>query len=304
LKLLILSVDDTILKHIFSWPVRELGAVAEVYAGDDPNEPPTRAIKTHIARHQPDVVAISGVCEGPKVVPVQCAKWIRDHCRSVHVCWDAADPPWHPWLKAYKEAGCFDLCIAADGSEHEAVDLSLPTPVDPAYYEDWDKHERTVQLGFSGSIGEGSPRQHTLRQLEGLVTVQRRDHIHHPYGRNADFYKRCWAAVNDANTTFRRLHMKARVVEAALAGCLLFETYGSPTSKWLTPGEEYIEYTNTNEIREFRLPQFHETCKQFGQRARAKMLQHGPAEFWAAVTGNKGEQRWNSVIKESKPVTT
>ena len=73
------------------------------------------------------------------------------------------------------------------------------------------------------------------------------------------------------------------MVEAGLAGCLLFERRGSPVRNWFTPDVDYVEYGSAEEIvARVKAPEFEETARQYGERLRAKMP--SPVEFWQRVT--------------------
>ncbi len=110
-----------------------------------------------------------------------------------------------------------------------------------------------------------------------------------PYEQNAEFYKNCQAVLNVAYTSGERLQCKARAIEAALAGCLLFETSGSPTQEWLRPEIDYLTYNSPEEVRAtVNHRNFDEMCRHFGQRAREAVLALDlPRRFWSAVMGEQ-----------------
>jgi len=287
-QLLILLLEADILEGVLSWPIRELGAKVLFYRTD-------AQIKLYVEAHRPDVVLLDEPCGGPSKPLPETLHWLKQQCRSVRVVWDATDTPWHGYLESYARQDTFSLTVAADGAvdwPHRAgTDVSLPTPVDPQWYESRGTVERTVRLGFSGSIGTQGPRQRVIGDLQkdGLLTVRQRGEVQFPYSANADFYKTCQAVLNVAHTSSGRLQCKARAIEAALAGCLLFETHGSPLQNWLTPGLDYIDYTEPEQVRAMLgRPDIMQRAQEYGERARAKVLGYGfPRMFWSAVMGEQ-----------------
>ena len=284
-KLLVLLLEDDILGGVLSWPIRELGAKVRFYTKAD-------HIRRAVEVNEPDVVLIDMPCGGPSMPSPETLAWIKAQCRSVRVVWDVSDTAWHEYLEVYRAQETFDCVIAADGAtewpHREGVDVSLPTPVDPQWYEG-PPQERVHRLGFSGSVGNTGPRHTILGDLEadGTLTTRYRGPRNLPYSGNADFYRQCRAVINVAHTTSGRLQCKARCIEAALAGCLLFETHGSPLNKWLEPERDYWEYETPEEVRSICNRQdFNAQCKVFGERARAKVLELDlPRRFWGAVMG-------------------
>ena len=286
-QLLILLLEADILEGVLSWPIRELGAKVLFYKTD-------AQIKLYVQAHEPDVVLLDEPCGGPMKPHPETLAWLKQQCRSVRVVWDATDTPWHGYLEAYKRDDAFHAVIAADGAtdwpHREGIDWSFPTAVDPSWY-DVVGESRSVRLGFSGSCGTLGPRKDILGNLQGDGTLKLRPRLEvlYPYSHNADFYKQCQAVLNVAHTSSGRLQCKARAIEAALAGCLLFETRGSPTEHWLTPGIDYVEYDTPEDVRAFcNQGDFTEQCRCYGKRARAKVLGYDfPRMFWSAVMGEQ-----------------
>lgn len=136
------------------------------------------------------------------------------------------------------------------------------------------------------------------------------------YAGYIDYVKGCQAIINTSWTSYAwRKNSKGRVNEAALAGCLLFETGGSSTRHWFTPGEEYLEYGDhtglqydhkvgpesvapdrdrkvaecmplvAEEIRAvLSRPDFDEYAEAMGARMKARLLRdYGPEKFWNIV---------------------
>ena len=285
-KLLVLLLEADILEGVLSWPIRELGAKVCFYRTD-------AHIKLYVEAHKPDVVLLDMPCGGPSMPTMETLAWLKRQCRSVRVVWDATDTPWHGYLEQYREQDAFDLVLAADGAvewPHRPCDQSLPTPVDPKHYEG-TYGSRTIRLGFSGSCGTLGVRKDILGNLQqdGTLAVRRREAAQMPYSHNAEFYKMCHAVLNVAATSVsQRPQCKARAIEACLAGCLLFETRGSPLSNWLTPNVHYTEYSTPEEVRAaVNHPTFTEQCKEIGMEASRRVRDLDlPQRFWSTVMGN------------------
>lgn len=280
MKLLILVLEDDILGGVLSWPKRELGAKVLFYR--NPSD-----VRRLVEAHEPDVVLLDEPC--PPILDLSTLLWAKTKCRLVRIVWDATDTPWHGFLQERIDGNAFDAIIAADGATdwpHRDCDVSLPTPVDPAWYETGRGCERTVRLGFSGSCGTLGPRKDILGNLQqdGALTVRKREGLNLPYEHNAEFYKRCHAVLNVAHTSSGRLQCKARAIEAALAGCLLFETRGSPLSNWLLAGIDYLEYDTPDDVRRYLAEFGTTTASGYGERARKRVLELDlPKRFWVRV---------------------
>ena len=285
MKLLILLLEADILGGVLSWPIRELGAKVLFYRKAED-------VVRYVAAHEPDVVLLDEPC--PPILDLATLLWVKQRCRLTRVVWDATDTPWHPHLQERIDGNAFDAIIAADGATdwpHRDCDVSLPTPVDPAWYVQ-NPEQRSVRLGFSGSCGTLGPRKDILGNLQqdGLLTVRRREALQFPYEHNAEFYKLCHAVLNVAHTSSGRLQCKARAIEAALAGCLLFETRGSPLSRYgFEPNIDYFEYDTPEEVRSLcNRPGFEHFCLTMGANARKKVLALDlPRRFWSAVMGEQ-----------------
>lgn len=285
-KLLILALDHFTDDQVFSWPVKHLGAVVEVYGGA---RAPDHRIAQAVRRHQPDVVVWSGVCGGESMPPGHFLRSLRDNCRSAMICWDAGHKDWHPYLEEYKRHDTFDLVAAVDGSfdwPRRKQDLPALCPINPEWYDVVGHEERPIGLGFMGSFDADSRRGRVLADLGNLVTVRRRTGEPGAYKDYADFMLQCRATVNVAHSAGDGpMHVKARCVEAAWAGCMLFETRGSPLRKWVDP-LSFVEYESVADIQ--RVMGYwadDPEMKGMGEWLRQEMQPHHPRHFWARVMG-------------------
>lgn len=169
---------------------------------------------------------------------------LRDIAPSIHICFDAADEPWHPLLAEYSAAGCFDLQVSIDGVRGTPVDLVTVAPVNPAFF-DGPGPDRTIRCGFSGNIGlQGDvptdQRGTILGPLiaSGLVERRQRDVTESDsYTDHVEFMRKCRIIINTSFAGSGTVHhVKQRVFESAFAGCALLENDASPVGDWLPAG--------------------------------------------------------------------
>jgi len=80
-----------------------------------------------------------------------------------------------------------------------------------------------------------------------------------------------------------RTHVKGRVIETGLAGATLIEQINAETKRWFIPGEDYLTYSNINEIRQ----QIHwigshpdDAQKMAGSLHDKVIREHSPKVFW------------------------
>lgn len=213
----------------------------------------------------------------------------------VHLCSDAADPPWWPLLREYAAMGCFSLQVAIDGNDNwpgAEQGLTLLTPVDPANFQHVPKHtEREIVCGYGGNAGSpGGMRRSILWEVatHNLLTFRLRDESE--YEGYCRFLQNCRMSLNAPHTgTEQKMHVKGRVIESGLAGCCLLEVVDSPTNKWFEPGLDYLEYASIDQCRDYVRALSAEETERRGERLREKILgAHTPAIFWARVLDRIG----------------
>jgi len=197
-----------------------------------------------------DVIFYVGAAAGEGLPCIETLQSLRRLAPSVNLCWDSADPPWHPLLSRYKEAECFDLQVGLDGAHAAPVDLVTLTPVNHGLYE--GAMPRTIRCGFTGNIpsrarmeilraqhGTDEQRAAVLHPLGDLVTIRERV-LTGPYEDYVAFLQSCEIAINTSMTgSGATHHVKGRVVEIPLAGAALLEMAAAPTHRWLPPSAFY-----------------------------------------------------------------
>lgn len=192
-------------------------------------------------KSKPDIIFYIGACNAPGCPKPSGFRELRSIAPLVNVVSDAADTPWHPFLRNYHMQGCFDLQVGIDGVEVTNLDMVTLTPVDPAPF--LPHGERTIRYGFSGHYGKHSERGHIIRSLQdfGNLTVREGGTR---YEEHARFMRNCLIVVNVSYTgSGLSHHIKGRVLEAGWAGCALMESEGSPIADWFPEGA-WIPYEN------------------------------------------------------------
>lgn len=249
--------------------------------------------------YAPDLIVYIGSRWG--MVPSTAALAHLNHhlAPSVHVCSDAADPPWHDMLLDYHYKGCFALQVSIDGSHKWPLadsGLTALTPVDPSTFSTPKPHaERSVVVGYAGNpgSGNGSKRTGMLSALLAMPPVGRmidlriRSNLPYTYESYCDYLGKCRMSLNIAwSGTEATCQVKGRVVESGLAGACLLETAGAPTNTWFTPGIEYLEYRDQFEAEQIirRLENEPAETQAIGEALRRRILaEHTPTHFWNAI---------------------
>lgn len=248
----------------------------------------------------PDLIVYIGSRWGQQPTIAALANLTNRVAPTVHICSDAADPPWHDLLRAYHDAGAFTLQVAIDGSRKWPLadsQMTALTPVDPKHFPPVLAHsERSVACGFAGNAGGGGDSRRTalLSQLleRRLIGLRIRSSLPFTYESYCEYLNTCRMSLNIAWTgTEATTHVKGRVLESALAGAMVLETKGSPTSEWFTPGVDYLEYETVDDVAA-ALDSIRPIDAQIiALSLRAKVIaEHSPAMFWSRIFERLGMQ--------------
>lgn len=259
----------------------------------DAMEPGHAELPCLVSELKPDVVVLIGALEahhGKPVPPVSILHRIGARHLMVHICCDGAEPLWWNQLERYYDSGAFALQVNIDGVRTGPIGdrgLTMLCPVDAADYGVpplW--RDRKVAFGFGGNTHHGV-RENMLAELvrRGLVYHRGRDD-ELPEGYR-DFLKTCRCAWNHpmtGGTTSN--HVKARILEAALAGCLVFEAKGSPAETWFEPSVDYVAYKDEDDIASWlqMVEKDQDEAESMAMAFRAKVIaEHAPEIFWNQV---------------------
>ena len=246
--------------------------------------------------YAPDFTVYIGSRWGAQVTILTLARLNAEIARTVHICSDAADPPWHDLLMEYHYAGAFALQVAIDGNNKwplhgTATGMTALTPIDPARFNGVKPHaERTIACGYAGNPGsEGSFRRYLLSELmfHKAIDVRLRSNAADTYQGMCDYMQNCRISLNLSHTgTQAAKQVKGRVVEAALAGSCLLELAESPTRDWFTAGEDFLEYQRPGDAIETiqHYSKHPEETQAIARRLREKVLaEHTPIKFWTKI---------------------
>lgn len=246
-------------------------------------------------RHRPEgwdgpaeVAFYIGACVAPGNPGDDTLAMIGRAMPLVHICFDGGDSPWWPVMERYRRAGVFRAQVNIDGAECPGADLVTLCPVDPRFYAGGEV-ERDIALGFSGNLGSGLRQQvvGALVREAGLQVRPRASLETADYPDYAQFMRRCRAVVNiPVSGSGQYMHVKARIVEAGLAGAAVLEHEESPAHKWF-PGA-LISYGPGDLIERARGLDPVEVAEKGAMLAEAVRARHMPEHFWGAVLDRVG----------------
>jgi hypothetical protein len=210
--------------------------------------------------------------------------------KKVHLCCDGADDAWWSLLGDYYTHNVFDLQINIDGVKAGPIGqygMTTIAPIDPALFgtpPPWS--ERQIPVGFPG-LRMGGDRCDSLNALveRGLVTHRWRDGS--TYQEYIDWLHNCRVIWNHPETGgMKSQHVKARVIEAALARCLVLEKSGSPLNQWFDAEADYLTWLEPGDIG-YRLNWIKENageCRRMAEGMRYKLLtKYNVKAFWQRV---------------------
>lgn len=261
------------------------------------------AVKEAALAAKPDVIVYIGACAGNIPSTSLWCELRETVAPTVHLVSDAADEPWWFLLQEYDAQGAFTVLCTMDGNPdwpNSKKHITGLTPVPLAYYPEPIPHaDRKMVFGFAGNCGNHHVNKdgtktgrmwmvEPMRQF-GLQTRQRGTDKdgYDGYKDAAEFNRQSRITVNFPRTgSYERFHVKGRVIEAGMAGCLLLEQKGSPTPLWFTPGTDYLEWQTADEVRWMveHYAKHPEESQAIGWNLRAKvMAQHTPAHFWQRI---------------------
>ena len=248
-----------------------------------------------VKEYAPDLIVYIGSRWGVQPSIAALAQLNNRVAPSIHICSDAADPPWHDLLRSYHEAGAFSLQVAIDGSKRwplSQTQMTALTPVDPKNFPEFKPHaERAIACGYAGNPGSGPGSKRTgmlsaLLQMKA-IDLRIRSNLPFTYESYCEYLAKCRMSLNIAHSgTEQTMQVKGRVVESGLAGACLIESKGAPTSDWFTPGRDYLEYGDQFEAQKLiqQLSNEPELTQEIGMCLRTKILnEHTPEKFWSRI---------------------
>lgn len=200
--------------------------------------------------YMPDVIVYISVAAGPHLASIDTFKKLTGIGATIHFCCDASCPDWHTLLTEYEKNQCFDLTVNIDGNDNWPKfnsGLTMLCPIDHKAYKNTSYISfinRPIHCGFSG--GQGSKdRQDMFNYLveHNAITIKPREEVFGTYNSYVNFLQDSKIILNMANCgSGKAKQVKARVIEAGLAHCMLLEEKGSAASNWFTEGVHFMEY--------------------------------------------------------------
>ena len=277
-----------------------------------------RIIFETAVKFSPDVIVYLGSCGGNIPTANVFTRLNAEIAPTVLMCSDAADEasPWWPLLREYDKRNCFSVVVGIDGNrnwEFSDRHITLLTPIDPARYPapPIPHIDRSIVFGFAGNMGSDRTmkagkvvgRRPLINEMMtfGLQCRQRDDTFDKtkPHSKSyqdcCDYMAQTRIMPNFCETgSYERTHVKGRVVEAGLAGCMLLEQTNSPANHWFELGTDYLEFETVADVRKMveHYRDRPDETQAFGDRLRAKMMaEHTPQMFWGQIMTKLGLPR-------------
>lgn len=244
----------------------------------------------------PQVILYFGGTE--RAPSVALFKRLRTIAPTVHICGDASDEPWWPYIEEYHREGCFSVQVSLDGSFEGPIaryGLVLLQPIDPARCPSprpWEA--RSIHCSFAGNTTvtvQDTPRSRLLQEMSARGAVK----LYGPF--SADPHREMMEVMCNSKITFNvaykgpgtdKFGVKGRVTECGIAGSCLLEQYSSPTEYWFEKGKDYFSYIDVNSAMQAIGFNNYDT-QRAAERLRAKVLsEHSPTVFWQKVLFRAG----------------
>lgn len=274
-----------------------IGHEVDVIRYDDRPHDRHHEVVEHAKQSKPDAIVYIGAIEGahdrPTLQP-DILKQLRDIAKTIHICGDASDYPWWPFLEKYDALECFDVQVSIDGNSETPLagfknGIVKLTPTDPTLFKPVPWNERTLFATFAGGLGHGE-RADLIACLTASMDVH--------WIRNTTQTALCETmgnskvSINHAmNGTGDKFHVKGRVVESGWAMSCLMEKKNPHTAQWFTPGVDYIEYDDVKDAaRKLEWAKSHDTeIMDMAGRFHEKVNSlHHPEVFWHDVFAKAG----------------
>lgn len=288
-------------------PLQKLGHVLAPIVYDE--MPTHNALPKMVADTGPDVVLYIGALaehHGKPVPTVAVLGEIGKRFPMVHLCCDGAEPVWWQRLAEYYDQGHFALQVNIDGVRTGPIGergLTMLCPLDPDTFtinRPWTR--RYVPIGFGGNEHQGARKAMLGELVKRRIVIRReRDEEAGPDG-YVDFMASCRCIWNHPMTGGgTSMHVKARILEAALAGCLVLEARGSPAEFWFTPDKDYLSYSTVDDVARLvdHVQNSPKEAHGMAMRLRDKIVaDHTPAIFWSHVFDRLGMIATDHVLRQ------
>jgi hypothetical protein len=201
-----------------------------------------------MAEFKPDVVVFTPIPNSllePQNVSPEVMRKLS--CPIVSVFFDLADPEARGLSHQYADAS--DLCVNIDGDQR---------PIGARFLSLWaartmrSPREKTIDVCFLGARDGYADRTNSLERLRDAdvrVTIfGGRQEQRRSFTEYMETLDRSLIALNFSKTRNGIPQLKARVFEALSSQCCLVEDMNPVTSRYLTPGADFVAWTEPNEL--------------------------------------------------------
>jgi Glycosyl transferases group 1 len=243
---------------------------------------------TAMAEFRPDVVVFTPIPHGPLVPQNVSPEVMRQlSCPVISVFFDLADPKARELSSQYAEAS--DLCINIDGDQR---------PIGTRFLSLWaartlrPPREKTIDVCFLGARDGYTDRIISLKRLADAgirVTVSGgRQEQRCSFTEYMETLDRSLIALNFSKTRNGLPQLKARVFEALSSHCCLVEDVNPPTSLYLTPGVDFVVWSEPDELIAVvrQLLSDHERAARIAKTGHHTFeTRYSAACFWDKIAG-------------------
>ena len=127
--------------------------------------------------------------------------------------------------------------------------IYLWTPQDPSLYH---PRKKDIEIAFYGRVGKLGREEvvDRLRKLDGFITLGGKNENFVSKENYTDQFGRTKIIVNFSKSYSGHTQMVGHTMEAALSGCLLLEQKGRETPGFFVKGQDYIEWSDINDLME------------------------------------------------------
>ena len=174
-------------------------------------------------------------------IPIVCIWW--DHIWNIHCAMASMIQEWIN-LNVVVDSGEF-FTYVYNPQDH----LFLWTPQDPKLYY---PREKEVDIAFYGrkfKVGRQEAIEE-LKNIDGFVKLGGKDEEFLSPEDYAERFGRTKIIVNFSKSNSGGTQMVGHTMEAALSGCLLLEQQGKETPGFFVKGQDYIEWTDIEDLIE------------------------------------------------------
>lgn len=207
-------------------------------------------IVRNVKTYKPDLIVYIGAIEQYHLKPVlsvERLKELREIAPMVHICGDAGDSAWAPFLEEYDSI--FNVQVGIDGVKNSPLKekglVLLPPISHNNYFHNKRWEEREHLIGF---LGEPKSVDEQIFYSYGTAHPEARWLKKGTTQEIMEFMGNCKMMFNYTRTLEQRNKVNPIVADIAMARCMLAETKNPVTDDWFKDGEDYYTFNDFKEL--------------------------------------------------------